>query len=288
PGCLAFQETLNRVIILKAGQETAVVSETTFFCLTLLGLLIPNEELQTERHRKLLQECLPILGTLGASHSSVEMRNLAQQLQVAVATQGVAGLPADKSGQRPQCSSGSSSVNSSTDARANLALGQKYAAGYGIRTTTAEVSRQERASPTLANQPPQSTTIVEEEARQRAPGGPSAFEQVWCELHDGMVPIRGHAFIGLRRLLEEGDAETLGHADEVLEACQAGIQEEDSYVYLSAIHALAALVERDLDGRLPWLAEQVALEHLSVEARLNLGEVFLRVCKQLGECAGPF
>lgn len=292
PSLLQFVvETLNRVIILKAGQESTVVSETTFFCLTLLGLLIPNEELRTERHRKLLQECLPILGILGASHSSVEMRNLAQQLQVAVATQGVAGLPADKSGQRPQCSSGSSSVNSSTDARAYLALGEKYAAGYGIRTTTAEVSRQERASPTLANQAPQSTTIVEEEARQRAPGGPgssSAFEQVWRELHDGMVPIRGHAFIGLRRLLEEGDAETLGHADEVLEACQAGIQEEDSYVYLSAIHALAALVERDLDGRLPWLAEQVALEHLSVEARLNLGEVFLRVCKQLGDIAPKY
>ncbi|KAK8773677.1 hypothetical protein V5799_011790 [Amblyomma americanum] len=125
----------------------------------------------------------------------------------------------------------------------------------------------------------ESTQVAAESSGVPPSPGCTTFEQLWCELHDTMVPIRGHAFIQLRRMLLEGRAEVWQHRDQLLEACHSAIQDEDSYVYLSAIQALAVLVDRDSDHLLPWLAEQLSLEKLSVEARLNLGEVLLRVTK---------
>ncbi|KAL3185258.1 hypothetical protein MRX96_031122 [Rhipicephalus microplus] len=103
-----------------------------------------------------------------------------------------------------------------------------------------------------------------------------------------MTPIRGHAFIQLRRRLLQNSAELWQQRDKLLEACHGGIQDEDSCVYLGAIQALSVLVEKDLDHLLPWLAEQLSLEQLSVEARLNLGEVLLRVTKNIGDIAPKY
>lgn len=276
-------ETLTRVTKLsKSSEANSLALQSTLFCLTLMSLLMSTEDLAVTTNRELWQRCHQCLTTLAASHSSPEIRNMAHQLQLSVASQGAA-----TSLQTPS-SARSGGVRATADLQTKAQRQEKLAAiaaGFNILSA-------KDGTETAAVQPSQ-PRLQDESAQASASEEPSApgetkFGQLLCELHDAMVPIRGHAFIQLRRLLQEGDAEAWQHRDQLLESCHSGIQDEDSYVYLSAIQALAVLVERDLDCLLPWLAEQLALERLSMEARLNLGEVLLRVTKNFGEMAPKY
>ncbi|XP_077563484.1 transport and Golgi organization protein 6 homolog isoform X2 [Haemaphysalis longicornis] len=279
-------ETLSRVTKLSESSEAdSLALQSTLFCLSLMSLLMSTEDLAATMNRELWQRGYQCLTTLAANHSSPEIRNMAHQLQLLVASQGAA-----TSSQVPSSAS-SGGVRVTSDLQTKAKRQKKLAAiaaGYNIVPVKdgAEMAATEPLQPRQGDKSVQAT--VSAAPKEPSAPGESKFEQLWCELHDVMAPIRGHAFIQLRRQLQEGDAEMWRHRDQLLESCHSGIQDEDSYVYLSAIQALAVLVERDLDRRLPWLAEQLALEGLSVEARLNLGEVLLRVTKNFGELAPKY
>ncbi|KAH8022290.1 hypothetical protein HPB51_023195 [Rhipicephalus microplus] len=288
PSLLEFVvETLNRVTQLsKSTEMDSLVLQSTIFCLTLLSLLIPTEDMAAGENKEVWQQCYKCLASLAGSHSSTEIRNLAHQLQVSVASQGVAAPPQKLSATS---NAGCSAPQVADDKQARAERQKKLAAiaaGFNILSiddslgceAEAAVASRQRLGEETAGMAAQSSGVP-------LATGSTEFEQLWCELHDGMTPIRGHAFIQLRRRLLENSAELWQQRDKLLEACHAGIQDEDSYVYLSAIQALSVLVERDLDHLLPWLAEQLSLEQLSVEARLNLGEVLLRVTKNIGRNA---
>ncbi|XP_077542789.1 transport and Golgi organization protein 6 homolog [Haemaphysalis longicornis] len=279
-------ETLSRLTKLsKSSEADSLALQSTLFCLSLMSLLMSTEDLAATTNRELWQRGYQCLTTLEANHSSPGIRNMAHQLQLLVASQGAA-----TSSQVPSSAS-SGGVRVTSDLQTKAKRQKKLAAiaaGYSIVPAKdgTEMAAMEPLQPRQGDKSVQAT--VSAAPKQPSVPGESKFEQLWCELHDVMAPIRGHAFIQLRRLLQEGDAEMWRHRDQLLESCHSGIQDEDSYVYLSAIQALAVLVERDLNCRLPWLAEQLALERLSVEARLNLGEVLLRVTKNFGELAPKY
>lgn len=229
------------------------------------------------------------MDAVGANHKSREVRDLARQLQLAIASQGTVGLPS----KHNLHSKSSPSAGSSSDGEDNSTWLKKMMGimlGYNLHFSFVKPSEYKPSGSIPSPSNKWKVAGDSEAGRSLADGvhhskhpSSTAFEEAWSDLQDAMVPVWGHAFIQLRRLLEEGDAETWAHADQLLEACQTGIQEEDSYIYLSAIQALAVIVEKDLDRHLPWLADQVASEQLTIEARLNLGEVFLRVSKSLGK-----
>ncbi|XP_075751696.1 transport and Golgi organization protein 6 homolog isoform X1 [Rhipicephalus microplus] len=283
-------ETLNRVTQLsKSTEMDSLVLQSTIFCLTLLSLLISTEDMAAGENKEVWQQCYKCLASLAGSHSSTEIRNLAHQLQVSVASQGVAAPPQKLSATS---NAGCSASQVADDKQARAERQKKLAAiaaGFNILSiddslgceAEAAVASRQRLGEETAGMAAQSSGVP-------LATGSTEFEQLWCELHDGVTPIRGHAFIQLRRRLLENSAELWQQRDKLLEACHAGIQDEDSYVYLSAIQALSVLVERDLDHLLPWLAEQLSLEQLSVEARLNLGEVLLRVTKNIGDIAPKY
>lgn len=283
-------ETLNRVTQLsKSAEINSLALQSTIFCLTLLSLLISAEDMAAAKNKELWQQCYKCLASLAGSHGSPEIRNLAHQLQVSVASQGVAAPP-----QKPSATSnaGFSSPPVADDKHTKAARQKKLAAiaaGFNILSIDDSLSNEAVVAEASQQQLGEETArVAAEPSGVPAAAGGTEFGQLWCELHDGMAPIRGHAFIQLRRKLLEGSAEVWQQRDELLEACHSGIQDEDSYVYLSAIQALSVLVERDLDHLLPWLAEQLSLEQLSVEARLNLGEVLLRVTKNFGDMAPKY
>lgn len=291
PSLLEFiVETLNRVTQLsKSTEMNSLALQSTLFCLTLLSLLISTEDMAAGKNTEVWQQCYKCLASLAGSHSSTEIRNLAHQLQVSVASQGVAAAPQKLSATN---NAGCSAPQVADDKQARAERQKKLAAiaaGFNIMSlddslgceAEAAVASQQRFGEEISGVAAQSSGVP-------SASGSTEFEQLWCELHDGMAPIRGHAFIQLRRRLLEGSAELWQQRDKLLEACHSGIQDEDSYVYLSAIQALSVLVEKDLDHLLPWLAEQLSLEQLSVEARLNLGEVLLRVTKNFGDIAPKY
>uniref|UniRef100_T1ISA3 RNA polymerase II assembly factor Rtp1 C-terminal domain-containing protein n=1 Tax=Strigamia maritima TaxID=126957 RepID=T1ISA3_STRMM len=113
------------------------------------------------------------------------------------------------------------------------------------------------------------------------------FQKLWDELKDPFVPTRGHALIGLRKLIIERDSETLSHADELLDVFHRHVDDDDSYIYLAAVQGLASLTERYPDKIVPRLTAEFAnfdtKKRNSVELRLKLGEVIVKVTQLLGE-----
>ncbi|XP_075751697.1 transport and Golgi organization protein 6 homolog isoform X2 [Rhipicephalus microplus] len=283
---LNSQEVKDNLLLLHVVENFAdLLSETLLENnLSLLEFVVAAGE-----NKEVWQQCYKCLASLAGSHSSTEIRNLAHQLQVSVASQGVAAPPQKLSATS---NAGCSASQVADDKQARAERQKKLAAiaaGFNILSiddslgceAEAAVASRQRLGEETAGMAAQSSGVP-------LATGSTEFEQLWCELHDGVTPIRGHAFIQLRRRLLENSAELWQQRDKLLEACHAGIQDEDSYVYLSAIQALSVLVERDLDHLLPWLAEQLSLEQLSVEARLNLGEVLLRVTKNIGDIAPKY
>jgi len=123
---------------------------------------------------------------------------------------------------------------------------------------------------------------------------PSAFETAMIEVADILVPIRGHAVLALRRLIDSGDTETLKSVDRVLAVCEKTLDDPDSYVYLNSIQLLASLASRLPQRTLPWLADKYlavsdseaadgGCQQQSVaERRMKLGEVLVKTSSALG------
>ena len=72
----------------------------------------------------------------------------------------------------------------------------------------------------------------------------SPLTEAFKELLDPLIPVRGHALISLRRLIEQKDPETLEMQDILVQIFHENLDHPDSYIYLAAIQGLAALAER--------------------------------------------
>jgi len=119
----------------------------------------------------------------------------------------------------------------------------------------------------------------------------SAFETSMKEVEDGLIPIRGHALLTLRRLVDAGDTEA--SADRLLAVCDAAIDDTDSYIYLHTVQLLASLANRFPQQTLPWLADRylavgqspaagVGCYQRISERRMKLGEVLVKTSSALG------
>lgn len=116
---------------------------------------------------------------------------------------------------------------------------------------------------------------------------PSVFETAVKELEDVLVPVRGHAVLTLRRLIDSGDIETLNSVDKLLAVCEKTLDDPDSYVYLNSIQLLVSLASRLPRQTLPWLADKYLAEgpgcqRSEAERRMKLGEVLVKTSSALG------
>jgi len=133
-------------------------------------------------------------------------------------------------------------------------------------------------------------TIAEQSSSQSTP---SVFETAMKEAADILVPVRGHALLTLRHLVDSGDTETSNSADKVLAVCERTLDDPDSYVYLNSIQLLSSLASRLPQQTLPWLADRyLAVRHHPAayggcqqsvaERRMKLGEVLVKTSSALG------
>jgi hypothetical protein len=124
---------------------------------------------------------------------------------------------------------------------------------------------------------------------------PNSFEQVLYELNDPLLPVRGHALILLRQLIERNDQECIKDATKTYEIIINGLQSSDSYIYLAAINCLIAyairisssgdssnnIIKRLLDE---YLKNSFKLNE---NDRLKMGEVIMKLIRNLNELV-PF
>ena len=117
----------------------------------------------------------------------------------------------------------------------------------------------------------------------------SGLDQAFEELLDPEIPVRGHALISLRRLLENKDAETIAKGDLLLKIFHENLDHSDTYIYLAAIQGLVALANFEADKVVFLLAHEYANFHMatkkrrSPELRMKVGEVLTKVIRLLGK-----
>ncbi len=124
----------------------------------------------------------------------------------------------------------------------------------------------------------------------------STVEGALQELLDPLVPVRGHALITLRKLLEANDKEAMQKQDLLLSVFHENLAHGDSYIYLAAIQGMSALADKLPDKLLPLLVMEYAACSAklgkdvqgskvtrSAEMALKIGEVLMKTCRNLGE-----
>ncbi|KAK7114233.1 transport and Golgi organization protein 6 homolog [Littorina saxatilis] len=117
----------------------------------------------------------------------------------------------------------------------------------------------------------------------------SSLQTVFEELCDPLLPVRGHALISLAKLVEDGDAETLGKKEVVQKVFEENIRHGDSYLYLAAIRGMSSLSDRFPESVVPSLAAEFAgfsqksTSGLTAEHRLKVGEAMMKATRNLGE-----
>lgn len=122
----------------------------------------------------------------------------------------------------------------------------------------------------------------------------SLLQQVFQQLCDPLIPVRGHALIELGKLVQKRETETLSKIEVVQKIFRENLHHGDSYIYLAAIHGLSALADYSPESIIPTLAEEFAgfskpgsqgnEQHIPAEHRLKLGEVLMKATRNLGKC----
>ncbi|XP_059480438.1 transport and Golgi organization protein 6 homolog [Neocloeon triangulifer] len=125
---------------------------------------------------------------------------------------------------------------------------------------------------------------VEEVMNPSAGPAQLSFENSLAEVEDEEIPVKGHGFLSLTKLIRKKDAKTRVKTDELFMLGLRGMEHEDSYVYLAAIGMIGALILENL-SLLQKLAEKYNQSELSISLRNRIGESLLQVCKGLGEVA---
>lgn len=134
---------------------------------------------------------------------------------------------------------------------------------------------------------------------------PSQLEKALEDVANPMLPVKGHGLLQLRKLIEARDSETLQHEQKLLQIFQSELTNDDSYIYLMAIHGLAALglifhqnvvpiLIQEYDIINPELGESDSKRNTMyrkmtpterIERRMKIGEVLVKVVQQLGQIA---
>jgi hypothetical protein len=109
------------------------------------------------------------------------------------------------------------------------------------------------------------------------------FDDAMRDLNDPLMPTRAHGLICLKRLIVSGDDVVLRNWKRVLQLLEISLSDSESYIYLSAINTLAALSLTKTEQSLPILMRAFRDEDRTIQERLNVAEVIVRVSRSLGE-----
>lgn len=109
-----------------------------------------------------------------------------------------------------------------------------------------------------------------------------SFEEALAEAVDPEIPVQGHGYLSLTKLIRQKSDGAKGKAETLWELGLVGLHNDDSYVYLAAVGLMSALVLENLQFLLK-LAISYNQKELKMTVRNRIGEALLQVCKGLGK-----
>lgn len=114
-------------------------------------------------------------------------------------------------------------------------------------------------------------------------GSVGSFQQILKDLSDPLVPVKGHALIVLKRLINGRDEYILKEYNFILKTIRKLLEHEDSYIYGAAVNCLQALA-RIKGETIPKIIEDYGnTNQLSIKVRLKLGESVQKIVSDLFE-----
>ena len=114
------------------------------------------------------------------------------------------------------------------------------------------------------------------------PSGDSCLQKTLEEVKDAEIPLKGHALIALRRLVEGKNADIVQKQDLIFHIFLENLNHSDTYIYLAAIQGLVSIAMINTDTVIRQLIDEYIQSGKSTELRMKIGEVLVKSSKQLG------
>lgn len=111
------------------------------------------------------------------------------------------------------------------------------------------------------------------------------FDSITKDLNDKLVPVRVHAMVCLRQMMIANQRYAIDQIPQLYRLTLCFLGDAEPYVFLACINLMAEMAIRRTDTILPKLRELYLDGSLDLSTRLNIGEVLVRLFKQLNETA---
>lgn len=113
------------------------------------------------------------------------------------------------------------------------------------------------------------------------------FNTITKDLNDKLVPVRVHALVKLKQMVLANDPHTVSRIPQLWTMIEGSLADPEPYVFLACINLVSEMAVRKTSEMLPKLLELYRKQDLEDQHRLNIGEVIVRLAKQLNETT-PF
>ncbi|XP_076334925.1 transport and golgi organization 6 isoform X2 [Tachypleus tridentatus] len=301
--------------LMERKEDKELEMESIVMALGALAMLVDHpEQLKTEDWAT-LKKCQHNLQKIAEHHPVEHIQKLAEELNINIGTHGAAGLPIcgkksqysqkiiagrkdqkdifhnDSENKRDQCVLTDNSKQNS-DLKENIITVGFENPGFCGDNEKKQYVSDAKYSGVNNNSWLHGEVLCGVRETKSQNNSLTPFKRAWQELHDPLLPVIGHSLITLKNLILSKDPETLENKEKLLGQFQEHLRNDDTYIYLSAVQGLAALVIHDTDNILPVLTREflnsINTSIHPVHTTVILGEVLTNVCKNLGTVAPKY
>eukprot|EP00842_Homolaphlyctis_polyrhiza_P003711 jgi/Hompol1/4340/HPOL_003603-RA len=111
----------------------------------------------------------------------------------------------------------------------------------------------------------------------------TTFTKALEELGDELVPVRAHGVSVLRKMVLARDPVACAHIETIITVFLDLLENEDAFLYLSAIKGLSSLTDVFAAETLGRISEKYMDQHLSVDYRQRIGEALMQTIQRCGQ-----
>lgn len=103
------------------------------------------------------------------------------------------------------------------------------------------------------------------------------------DLNDPLEPVRVHSLVRFKQLVLANDRHVLDQIPRLFRLLASSLADKEPYVFLAAINLISEMTTRKSSELLVELTSLYRCTDLSLQHRINIGEVLVRVSRQLNE-----
>lgn len=107
------------------------------------------------------------------------------------------------------------------------------------------------------------------------------FKHIIKDLNDKLVPTRVHALVRLKQMILANDHRAVSRIPQIHDMIKTFMADPEPYVFLACINLMSEMAIRNTDYILPKLIELYSKQGLDLQHRINVGEVLVRLVKQM-------